>query len=285
MVELNPIATGRVNTLRTTLWRGLLSRRRGSALTCVRATSPAGFRPGNEVVHAVPGGSADFTRLAGTPASRLRKMNRLRKRSVVPTSASGDRALRCRATRSGRRKARWRAFAMPAPERDRATDRLSNPDSRSAERPAPARRLLRLPSRRRVCRLGADKTPWRRGRRTRRPARLRSRVRFRPQVGFLEQRALLSALPTLTALMASTASAAFGQSVTFTATVSDLSPGGATPNGGTVTFSDQSGAIGSATLVDGVAEFTTSSLAAGTTRSRPPTAAPRTSPRAPRARS
>ena len=64
--------------------------------------------------------------------------------------------------------------------------------------------------------------------------------------------------------MASTASAALGQSVTFTATVSDLSPGGATPNGGTVTFRDQSGAIGSAMLVNGVAAFATSSLAAGT---------------------
>jgi hypothetical protein len=40
--------------------------------------------------------------------------------------------------------------------------------------------------------LGADKTPARRGLRTRRPERLRTRVRFRPQVGFLEQRALLS---------------------------------------------------------------------------------------------
>ena len=69
---------------------------------------------------------------------------------------------------------------------------------------------------------------------------------------------------TLTAIRASTASAAVGQSVTFTATVSDLSAGGATPNGGTVTFSDQNGALGSETLVDGVAEFTTSSLAAGT---------------------
>ena len=74
----------------------------------------------------------------------------------------------------------------------------------------------------------------------------------------------MSALPTLTALIASTASAVLGQSVTFTATVSDLSAGGATPNGGTVTFSDQNGAIGSETLVDGVATFTTSSLAAGT---------------------
>jgi streptogramin lyase len=72
-----------------------------------------------------------------------------------------------------------------------------------------------------------------------------------------------NALPTLTALTASTTSAALGQSVTVTATVSDLSPGGDTPTGGTVTFSDQNGAIGSATMIDGVAMFTTSSLAAG----------------------
>ena len=36
------------------------------------------------------------------------------------------------------------------------------------------------------------------------------------------------------------------------------------PTGGTVTFSDQNGTIGSETLVNGVATFTTSSLAAGT---------------------
>ncbi len=73
-----------------------------------------------------------------------------------------------------------------------------------------------------------------------------------------------SGLPTMTALSASTASASLGQSVTFSATVSDLSPGGATPNGGTVTFSDQNGPLDSEPLVDGAATFTTSSLAAGT---------------------
>ncbi len=82
---------------------------------------------------------------------------------------------------------------MPTPDRDRATDRLPNPDSRSAERsgarsaPAP----IAVPPRAFVA-SGADKAPWRRGRRTRRPERLPSRVRFRPQVGLLEQRALLS---------------------------------------------------------------------------------------------
>ena len=57
---------------------------------------------------------------------------------------------------------------------------------------------------------------------------------------------------------------ASGQPVTFTATVSDLSAGGPTPNGGTVTFSDQSGAIGTASLVNGVAIFSTATLPAGT---------------------
>ena len=71
---------------------------------------------------------------------------------------------------------------------------------------------------------------------------------------------LLSALPTLTAIMASADS---GEPL-FTATVSDLSPGGATPTGGTVTFSDQNGTIDSATLVNGVATFRASSLPAGT---------------------
>ena len=82
-----------------------------------------------------------------------------------------------------------------------------------------------------------------------------------------------TALP-LTAISASAAAVVPGQPVTFTATVTDLSSGGAIPNGGTVTFTDQTGTIGSETLVDGGAEFTTSSLAAGShTRSRPPMAA------------
>ncbi len=154
---------------------------------------------------------------------------------------------------------------MPTPGRDRATDRLSNPDSRSAERSGArsARAPIAVPPCDSIA-TGAAKTPAQRGGRKRRTARPSSRVRFRPQVGLLEQRALLSALPTLTALRATTAAAALGQSVTFTATVSDLSPGGATPNAGTVTFRNQSGVLDSATLVDGVAEFTTSSLAAGT---------------------
>jgi hypothetical protein len=134
---------------------------------------------------------------------------------------------------------------MPTPDRDRATDRSSKRDSRSAERsgarsaPAP----IAAPPRAFVA-SRADKALSRRGRRTGRPERSRFPGRFRPQVGLLGQRVVLSALPTLTALRASTASAALGQSVTFIATVSDLSAGGATPNEGTVTFSDQGGALG-----------------------------------------
>ena len=48
----------------------------------------------------------------------------------------------------------WRAFAMTTPDRDRATDRLSNPDSRSAEPSGAGSAPLRLPSRR------ASLSPW-----------------------------------------------------------------------------------------------------------------------------
>ena len=95
-----------------------------------------------------------------------------------------------------------------------------------------------------------------------------------------------TALPTLTALVASTASAVIGQSVTFTATVSDLSAGGATPNGGTVTFSDQDGTHRQRAAGQWRGDVHDLEPAwRARTRSRPPTAAPRTSPRAPRARS
>ena len=71
-------------------------------------------------------------------------------------------------------------------------------------------------------------------------------------------------MPTLTALQASTAMATYGQSVKFTATVRvPVSRAGTTPTGGTVSFSDQNGVLQSAPLVNGVATYTTSSLAAG----------------------
>src|SRR5262249_28765382 len=54
----------------------------------------------------------------------------------------------------------------------------------------------------------------------------------------------------------------FGQSVTFTTTVSAISPGAGTPTG-TVTFLDGATTLGTATLASGGATFATSSLAAG----------------------
>jgi len=71
------------------------------------------------------------------------------------------------------------------------------------------------------------------------------------------------ALPTATSVSASTTSATLGQPVTFTATVSDLSPGGLTPAGGDVTFSDESGVLDTEPLANGTATFTTTSLTAG----------------------
>ena len=69
--------------------------------------------------------------------------------------------------------------------------------------------------------------------------------------------------PTVTAILASAATVNFGQSLTFTATVSELAPGAATPTGGTVTFSDQGAVIGTSPLEDGVATLATTTLAPG----------------------
>ena len=54
----------------------------------------------------------------------------------------------------------------------------------------------------------------------------------------------------------------FGQSIAFTATISPISPGSGTPTG-TVTFLDNNVAVGTGTLVAGVATLTTSALAVG----------------------
>lgn len=68
---------------------------------------------------------------------------------------------------------------------------------------------------------------------------------------------------TATALSDSTNQAGVGQSVAFTATVSVNAPGGGIPSG-TVTFTDNiSGTLGTGTLSNGVATFSTSSLSAG----------------------
>ncbi len=154
---------------------------------------------------------------------------------------------------------------MAKPEVVRSTDRLGNLVSRSAE-PSRARSTLvasAVPPRGSVASRTAKATS-RGNRRTRQPARLRAGVRFQPQVGLLEQRTVLSAVSTLTAIRASVASALPGNPITLTATVSDFPPGGATPNGGTLTFGDQYGSIATVPLINGVATLTTSSLAAGT---------------------
>ncbi|HYL76326.1 MAG TPA: Ig-like domain repeat protein [Bryobacteraceae bacterium] len=67
---------------------------------------------------------------------------------------------------------------------------------------------------------------------------------------------------TTTAVNSSQNPSVFGQSVTFTATVSPVSPAVGTPTG-TVTFLDGGSPIGTGTLSAGVATFTTSALAAG----------------------
>ena len=220
------------------------------------------------------GAQASSRKIRGrSPNSRRARLNGEKKISPIPvlhslaglvpfsdnsTSATGIAAC-------GQSKAPGSGLALTTPDRRRSTDPSSNPVPRWAE-PSGARSTSAssiVPPRESVA-SRADRTPWRRGWRTRRPERLPSRVGFRPQVGCLEQRTLLSALPTLTALIASTAAAGPGQSVTFTATVSDLTAGGATPSGGTVTFSDQNGPLASETLSNGVATFTTASLAVGT---------------------
>ena len=67
---------------------------------------------------------------------------------------------------------------------------------------------------------------------------------------------------TVTTLVVSATNPVHGQSITFTATVSSPS-GGATPTG-TVTFSSASGTIGTGTLANGVATFSTNQLPGGT---------------------
>ncbi len=86
---------------------------------------------------------------------------------------------------------------------------------------------------------------------------------FRPAVVRLEDRTLLSLNATFTSVVASLGQALYGSPVTFTAAVSELPYAGATPTGGTVSFSDGSTALGTSRLSDGVATLTISSLAAG----------------------
>src|SRR5262249_13112254 len=79
--------------------------------------------------------------------------------------------------------------------------------------------------------------------------------------GFIVEFNPASIVETTMSVSSSALSAPTSQSITLTATVNNISAGGPTPDGGTVTFSDQSGTIGSAKLVDGVAMFKSSSLA------------------------
>jgi hypothetical protein len=79
-----------------------------------------------------------------------------------------------------------------------------------------------------------------------------------------------SAALTQTVKQASTTSAVSnlnpsvaGQTVTFTATVSPVSPGSCTPTG-TATFMDRAPTLGTAALSGAIASFTTSALAVGT---------------------
>ncbi len=67
---------------------------------------------------------------------------------------------------------------------------------------------------------------------------------------------------TTTKLATSSASAAFGQAVRFTATVKRVAPGAGAPTG-TVTFYDGATVLRKASLVKGVAQFTTTSLSRG----------------------
>ena len=67
---------------------------------------------------------------------------------------------------------------------------------------------------------------------------------------------------TTTSVTSSANPSGLGQSVTFTATVSPVSPGAGTPTG-TVTFSDGGSPIGMGTLSGGMATFSTSTLAGG----------------------
>ena len=97
------------------------------------------------------------------------------------------------------------------------------------------------------------------------PARRRSSRRggFRPLVSRLEDRMLLSLSPTFTSVVASPDKVGDGVPVTFTATVSELPPAGATPTGGTVTFYDGATALGTAPLSGGASTLTTTALPVG----------------------
>jgi parallel beta-helix repeat protein len=72
---------------------------------------------------------------------------------------------------------------------------------------------------------------------------------------------VISGVPTITSLSSSSNPSSFGQSVTFTAT--SLTSSSAAVPAGTIVFSDGTASLGSSPLVNGIASFTTSSLAIG----------------------
>jgi hypothetical protein len=81
--------------------------------------------------------------------------------------------------------------------------------------------------------------------------------------GVFAPTAALALTTTATTLVSSANPSVFGQSVTFTATVTAVSPGSGTPTG-MVGFYDSGTQIGSGTLSSGTATFTTSSLSVAT---------------------
>ncbi len=73
---------------------------------------------------------------------------------------------------------------------------------------------------------------------------------------------IVSTADTATAVTSSQNPSVFGETVTFTATLSPVSPGGGTPTG-IVTFLDGGSAIGTGSLTGGVATFATAALGVG----------------------
>ncbi len=83
---------------------------------------------------------------------------------------------------------------------------------------------------------------------------------YQPSMGALTQ--VVNKASTTTTVESSTNPAVFGESVTFTATVSVISPGSGNPTG-TVTFKDGSTTLGTGALSSPTATFSTSFLSVG----------------------
>ncbi len=99
-----------------------------------------------------------------------------------------------------------------------------------------------------------------------RPDRDRPKSRaFRPfaEGCLLEPRTLLASDATSTLLSVSAATVAPGANLTLTASVTDLTNSAATPTGGAVTFKEGATVLGTGSLVNGMATFSTSVLGLG----------------------